>query len=181
MGERNSPYKLGFVAGQMPIPPVAENCTTVAAGPVNQVVEWRHLTHDEALKVVPEEARERVKAYDLDEFGASLHVCDADSGLEYLRFDCFDFDPHYHYVRPELHSHQAVVFDPHADGDPMEWTVSRLRARLPEMLEFAGAASLAGEVRDSPKAVEEGIDAVVAVFAAAWERAMQERALSVVG
>jgi hypothetical protein len=40
-----------------------------------------------------------------------------------------------------------VRIDQYAEGDPVDWTIGRLRSRLPAMLEYAGAAGLADDVR----------------------------------
>ena len=39
--------------------------------------------------------------------GVSIHVCGADDGYEYLRFDCFDDEPHYHYVHRTTRRHRS--------------------------------------------------------------------------
>jgi hypothetical protein len=36
--------------------------------------------------------------------------------------------------------------DPVADGDPLAWALERIRTRLPQMLERAGAAHIAARV-----------------------------------
>jgi hypothetical protein len=79
--------------------------------------------------------------------GVSLHVLDAESGHEYLRFDCFDGVPHYHYLRPwarpqECDNH-SVDFDEVAHGPMTPWALNTLRTRLSEMLIEAGGANAA--------------------------------------
>jgi hypothetical protein len=79
----------------------------------------------------------------------SLHVCGAGDGgaaLELLRFDCFEEDPHYHYVSWREKSNEMLHIDPVADGDPLAWALERIRTRLPQMLERAGAADVAARV-----------------------------------
>jgi hypothetical protein len=39
-----------------------------------------------------------------------------------------------------------IHLDPVADGDPLAWALERLRTRLPQMLERAGAAEAAARV-----------------------------------
>src|SRR5262249_47081166 len=63
-----------------------------------------------------------------------------------LRFDCFQEDPHYHYVSWSARSNEMLHMDPVADGDPLAWALERLRTRLPQMLERAGAAEAAARV-----------------------------------
>src|SRR5690606_35752057 len=67
--------------------------------------------------------------------GVSLHVCGADDGHEYLRFDVFDGEPHYHYVVPGAETLNNVVeFDAVAHGDMLPFALGCLRHRLAEML-----------------------------------------------
>jgi hypothetical protein len=79
--------------------------------------------------------------------GLSLHVLDADSGHEYLRFDCFDGVPHYHYLRPwstpEECDNHAVDWDEVAHGPMTPWALNTLRTRLSEMLIEAGGDTAA--------------------------------------
>jgi hypothetical protein len=82
--------------------------------------------------------------------GVSIHVIGVDDGHEYLRFDCLDGVPHYHYLRPwsrpEDCDNHAVDWDEIAHGPMLPWVLSTLRARLPEMLTEAGGEDLAGRV-----------------------------------
>ena len=64
-----------------------------------------------------------------------MHVCDASDGVEHLRFDCFENEPHYHYINTVEQGNLICRIDEIAEGDPVEWTVGRLRERLPEMLD----------------------------------------------
>jgi hypothetical protein len=83
--------------------------------------------------------------------------------LEYLRFDCFDEDPHYHYISWKQRSNEMLHLDPVADGDPLLWALERIRTRLPQMLERAGARELAARV--DPRLVEQ---VLARVSEAAW-------------
>jgi hypothetical protein len=49
--------------------------------------------------------------------------------------------PHYHYAWST--DDQYVALDTTAEGDPLHWTLDRLRTRLPAMLIRAGAGELA--------------------------------------
>lgn len=73
--------------------------------------------------------------------GISVHVV-AD-GHEYLRFDAFVDDPHYHYIDKEAGTNTIVEFDQVAHGPVKPWVLTQLRSRLPEMLSHAGAAAVA--------------------------------------
>ena len=72
--------------------------------------------------------------------------------LERLRFDCFDEDPHYHYVDWQGQANDIVQIDAVADGDPLTWALDRIRTRLPQMLARAGAGDVARRV--DPSALE---------------------------
>jgi hypothetical protein len=152
------------------IPPVPENTKTFTVGPVEIGVEYRHLTDDilgaayaddaEAAAVIEASKPEA----GLDDEGISIHVCDAGTGDEYLRFDCFADDPHYHYILPG--SHQIVIaFDEVAGGRFLDWAIERLRSRLPEMLREAGAVDLADRV--DPAEIEAALPTITAAVAAA--------------
>jgi hypothetical protein len=131
------------------IPPVAEQTTYLEVGVLSIGVEYRLLTDDivdsnyEGTKDAAEVDAQRPET--LDDEGVSFHVCDAGDGREYLRFDAFRDDPHYHYIHAEGYQ-QIVVFDAAASGDMLEWTLSCLATRLPEMLRHAGARELADQV-----------------------------------
>ncbi|WP_244931499.1 hypothetical protein [Nocardioides sp. W7] len=143
-------YLLGRTYAVMPIPMVPEHCVEVPAGPLTFVVEARRLS-DEAIN---ENAFDRGRpdqtvVSGIDDGGACVHVLDAEDGLEWLRFDCFDNEPHYHYVRNGESANQVVRFDQFAEGDPETWTLQRLRTSLPAMLRYAGAAALAETVAEA--------------------------------
>ncbi len=81
--------------------------------------------------------------------GVSIHVCGTDDGHEYLRFDVFEDEPHYHYVHRTGDGgviNQVIDFDTIAHGDMLLWVIERLRTRLPEMLTAAGGAEVAAQV-----------------------------------
>ncbi|CAN5791105.1 hypothetical protein BH10ACT1_BH10ACT1_16910 [soil metagenome] len=145
-------YRLGRAYAVMPIDMVPEACVDVAAGPITFVVESRRLT-DEAIIASAEEQgrRDAIDEPDgLDDGGASLHVLATADRLEHLRFDCFENEPHYHYIRNAESSNVVVRIDTFAVGDPRAWALSCVRERLPEMLEHAGATDLADQVRSHP-------------------------------
>jgi hypothetical protein len=153
------PYQRGISFDVMPIPPVPEHCVPVEAGPVTFVIESRLLT-DEVLRALPG-ASVDASGTTYDDFGATVHVCDAADSLEYLRFDCFESEPHYHYINPAEGENLICRIDEVAEGDPIAWTVGRLRDRLPEMLDLAGAPRLAVTVREHHQQVEPAIEQVV--------------------
>ena len=86
----------------------------------------------------------------------TIHVLGAADRLEHLRFDCFEHEPHYHYIRNAEQANVVVRIDTFAEGDPTAWSLRCLRERLPEMLAHADATELAEQVRaagrSSPRA-----------------------------
>lgn len=162
-------YKLGRFYDVMPIAMVPEACVEVPAGPVTFVVEARSLT-DEAI-ISSAEGQGRRDAIDeptgIDDGGASLHVVGTETGLEHLRFDCFETDPHYHYVLNREQANVVVRLDTFAEGDPQAWTLERMRTRLPEMLGHAGAEDLVGPVRAAYPVIVEALTEVERLLDAA--------------
>jgi hypothetical protein len=137
----------------MPIPPLADQSHRFEMGPVSVWVEYRLL--DDVIA----EAHTVTEGYagdiaTIEDRGVSLHVfgppsskkVSEDAEIEYLRFDCFEEDPHYHYVSYEQKTNEMVHLDPVAHGDPLEFALDCIRTRLPQMLERAGAAKLATKV-----------------------------------
>jgi hypothetical protein len=125
------------------------------------VVEARRLT-DQAIADSAEE-QGRPGGFEapggVDDGGMTLHVLGTADGLEHLRFDCFEKEPHYHYIHQDDLSNVVVRFDDIAEGDPVRWTLERVRNRLPEMLEHAGAGELAAAARAAtPQILEASVE-----------------------
>jgi hypothetical protein len=158
------PYALGRRYGQLPIPPVPERCIDLPAGPVIYMVESRDLTED---------------LEQFDGFGGTVHVLDASDRTEYLRFDCFENIPHYHYIHPAEGSNTLVRIDDVAVGDPTEWVLGRLRDRLPDMLDHAGATALADAVRADRATAADAVDELTRLLRKANQRASEHRASGV--
>jgi len=137
---------------KMPIPPIDANTEHFEAGNVRIGVEYRVLT--EAVAAANRAAlmgaigSEVGKLEELDDCGVSLHVYGLADGewLEHLRFDCFQEEPHYHYVGWARRSNEVLHIDPVADGDPLAWALNRVRTRLPQMFERAGVPQVAAMV-----------------------------------
>src|SRR4029077_6506887 len=101
---------------QLPIPMVPEDCIPVDAGAVQLVVESRKLTNE----IIQGAFHDVVDAeIPFDDFGATLHVCGTADGLEYLPFDCFENEPHYHYIEQATGANTVVRIDELAVGDPI--------------------------------------------------------------
>ncbi len=133
----------------MPIPPVEAQTEYFEASPIVFGVEYRLLDDSIALASETMRASGDIGAGRIaEDRGVALHVFGENAGerLEYLRFDCFDEDPHYHYVSWKEHSNEMIHIDPVAVGDPLGWALERIRTRLPQMLERAGAPEVAQRV-----------------------------------
>jgi hypothetical protein len=134
----------------MPIPPVEAQTEWFRAGALTIGVEYRLVTEAiaAARQVEAATGSDGLEAAVLDDRGVSLHVVGELDGVprEVLRFDCFAEDPHYHYVSWREKSNEVLHLDPVADGDPLAWSLDRLRTRLPQMLARAGAPELAAAV-----------------------------------
>ena len=150
----------------MPIPPVDAQTEYFEAGAITFGVEYRLLNDAIAAASHVEAAGGGDHGEDFDDRGVSLHVFGEEPGgerQELLRFDCFDEDPHYHYVSWKQRSNEMLHIDPVADGDPLTWALERIRNRLPQMLERAGAPEVAARV--DPRRIEEVLPKV---SEAAW-------------
>ena len=76
----------------------------------------------------------------------SLHLFGNDRTTEYIRFDCFDRFPHYHYVLNASQTNVVWGYDPDANGPMVDWSFNAIRNRLPSFLRRAGEADLADRV-----------------------------------
>jgi hypothetical protein len=142
---------IGKVYNIPPQPPVAENTHELPAGALTFAVEYRALDPDSLRATYAgnaahlAELEQRSPDGGFADEGVSIHVSGTDDGHEYLRFDVFDDEPHYHYVHRAGDGsivNQIVDFDCTAQGDMLPWALERLRTRLPEMLTAAGASDL---------------------------------------
>ncbi len=94
--------------------------------------------------------------------GVTIHVFDASDGHEYLRFDVFDDEPHYHYIHRTVDGtvvNNVIDFDAVAHGDMLPWAIGCLADRLEDMLAEAGGAHLV------PQLDEHLVDAALAQVA----------------
>ena len=102
-----------------------ERESTVTAGPITFVVEHRALVQD-----------------GVEAGGPTVRVLGGSDEHEYLRFDMFDVNPHYHY-EPPAGQERILMLDIVAEGDAVSWGLARLRDRLAPMLIAAGGQGLA--------------------------------------
>ena len=148
---QKSPYRRGNRYDQLPIPMVAEHCIPVEAGAVQLVVESRRLTN--AIIAATFDGEVVDPGIPFDDFGATLHVCGTADGLEHLRFDCFENEPHYHYIEQATGANTVVRIDELAVGDPVEFSLACVEHHLPDMLRHCGVGDLADEVAGQPDKV----------------------------
>jgi hypothetical protein len=143
-------HQVGARHETIPVPPVPEHTTYVEAGGVRLGVEGRvlnaailseHFSKDaEQARIFAETtAKYGTDLSTIDDVGVSVHVFDPRDAQEYLRFDIFDGDAHYHYITPGSH-HIVVGFDVTANPDFLDWVFERLATTLAQMLEKAGVA-----------------------------------------
>jgi hypothetical protein len=140
----------GTVYSVQPIPPDPQHTVYVDAGGIRIGVEHRLLDQAELAAnyegVAMEEIREAVAGQDIDDNGVSLHVVGAEDGHEYLRFDMFEHEPHYHYIEQSGERQTILDFDRVAHGEMLPWVLNQLRTRLPEMLCHAGGGDWVGKL-----------------------------------
>jgi hypothetical protein len=137
---QDSPYRRGNRYDRLPIPMVEEHCIPVDGGAVQLVIESRRLTN----AIVEETYHGEIAGgIPFDDGGVTLHVLGTDDGLEHLRFDCFEGEPHYHYIDHAAGGNTVVRIDELAVGDPIEFSLNCVAHHLPEMLRHTGATDLA--------------------------------------
>lgn len=162
----------GIVYSVAPIPPDPEHTTWVDAGALRIGVEYRRLDDAEIEANYAgrdlAEIREALADRTVQDNGVSIHVAGADDGHEYLRFDLFEQDPHYHYIEPSGERQTVVQFDRVAMGEMLPWALGQLRQRLPQMLERAGGEQLV------PKLDRARLDAGIAQVEQLARAAQQE-------
>ena len=77
-----------------------------------------------------------------EEEGICIHVYGNDipgQDKELLRFDCFRVAPHYHYRNSSIKKNERLMLDFTAEGDPLAWTLDKIKTRLPIMLLRCGS------------------------------------------
>jgi hypothetical protein len=140
---------IGKVYAIAPQPVDPENTRWFPAGVITIGVEYRDVDPDGLVATYrdrPDQLAELIEKSPEGGFsdeGVSLHVAETDGGHEYLRFDAFDDEPHYHYIhRSDVVVNNIIDFDTVAHGDMLSWALDRIRTRLPEMLAEAGGGHL---------------------------------------
>lgn len=131
----------------LPVPHDHDATTYLEAGVLTVGVEYRQF--DPAVAAANYTAEQIAEAGGLEALfsdeGMSLHVFATDGLVEYLRFDCFDDEPHYHYIVPET-GNTFVRYDAVSNGPMLPWAAQAIRQRSQEMLRAVGAGDLADAV-----------------------------------
>jgi hypothetical protein len=144
----------GTVYSVQPIPPDPAHTVYVEAGSLRIGVEHRLLDNANLAANYEggdmDEIQAAVAGQDIEDNGVSLHIVGSEDGHEYLRFDMFEHEPHYHYIEKSGERQTIMEFDRIAHGEMLSWALGQLRTRLPEMLRHAGGGDLVGKL-DSDK------------------------------
>jgi hypothetical protein len=115
----------------MPIPVNERHVEWFDAGPVSFAVETRVLGAAQGGMAAG---------------GGSIHLFSGDRARELVRFDCFDSEPHYHYLNHSKHLNTVWCFDSAVNGPMPRWVLAALRENLSGMLRAAGEGELATRV-----------------------------------
>lgn len=132
-----TPAVRGTLHKFLPLPVMPHHAQWFDAGPVTFALELRVLDDGQGQP---------------GERSISIHVFDADRGKEYIRFDCFDRFPHYHYILNDAGHNIVWGYDPDANGPMLDWSFEALGRRLPALLRCTGESDLADGVE------KEGLD-----------------------
>lgn len=138
-----------------PMPPDGASTDYFEVGPLRIGVEYRKVDPEALAETYGGDAAQMAEIQDnspeggFTDEGVSVHIFGAADHHEYVRFDIFVDEPHYHYVHRQAGTNTVVPFDTVAHGGMLPWTLLRLRDRLPEMLTEAGGGPLADQVSSS--------------------------------
>jgi len=165
---------IGKVYTMQPQPPVAAHTTWLDAGTLSIGVEYRVLDpaslietyKDDPAALAEMEANQPEGGF-FDE-GVSLHVRALADGHEYVRFDVFADEPHYHYVHPTGDANNVIDYDVPAHGPMLPWALECLRHRLGDMLTEAGGGHLVASL--DLAAIERAVDEAERLAGAAGAR-----------
>jgi hypothetical protein len=134
----------------LPIPVIPEHTEYLEAGAITIGVGYRLLTNEiiDAYLAKVGYARPKTVNYQADDGGVSIFVFskEGEEYKEHLRLDCFDREPHYHYVFQKENAQDRVHLDPVVTGDAMAWAFWCLTHRLPDVLRHVGQPELAAKV-----------------------------------
>ena len=147
---------LGQVYDVQPMAPEPEHTQYLDAGALRIGVEYRKLDPEALADYYDgddlKEVEERSPEGGYTDEGVSIHVESVADDHEYVRFDVFVDDPHYHYVNKVEGTNTVIGFDRAAHGEMLPWVVGQIRDRLGPMLEAAGGGHVAAEVTPAARA-----------------------------
>jgi hypothetical protein len=141
----NPNYPVGRVNKNLPIPPVAECTKLFSAGAVVLGLERRILNETVIRDNFQEDSNRLAELANSgvpDDIGLSIHVFEAETQREILRFDMFPDFAHYHYM-PAAPYHIVISYDTAANGDMFDWATNAISNRLAPMLRNTEAYELA--------------------------------------
>jgi hypothetical protein len=163
--------RIGVVYNMAPQPPSAADTRWFPAGVLTIGVEYRDVEPEDLLALYGDDPAQLAELLEkspeggFSDNGVSIHVRGTDDGHEYLRFDVFDDEPHYHYLPVTAPGEEivnnVVTFDTFAFGEMLPVAIGWLRGRLPEMLPRAGGSHLVPAL--DPLLLEPVIDEVEAI------------------
>ena len=135
---------IGKVYNIPPQPPSPQNTRYLPAGSITFGIEYRDVDPESLAATYADDAAQLAELEEkspeggFSDEGVSIHVCGTDDGHEYVRFDVFDDEPHYHYIHLTQSGAEVVNnvidFDTAAHGEMLPWAIDCLRTRLPAML-----------------------------------------------
>jgi hypothetical protein len=147
---------IGKVYNIPPQPPAPENTRYLPAGALTFGIEYRDVDPESLAATYAKDAAQLAELEEkspeggFSDEGVSIHVCGTDDGHEYVRFDVFDDEPHYHYIHRVPNGAEVVNnvidFDTAAHGDMLPWAIECLRTRLPAMLAEAEGGHLVSQL-----------------------------------
>ncbi|MEM7142866.1 MAG: hypothetical protein AAF548_17715 [Actinomycetota bacterium] len=161
-----SESRVGTVYNVQPVPPDPASTDYLDFGPLRIGVEYRKVDPASLEAAYGDNAADMAEIVDnspdggFTDEGVSIHVIDAADGHEYVRFDVFVDEPHYHYVDKAAGTNTLVHYDDAAFGPMMPWTLGQLAGPVAAMVERAGGTSLAASITP-----ELGTDVAAAVEA----------------
>jgi hypothetical protein len=148
--------RIGVVYNMAPQPPSEKDTAWFDAGALTIGVEYRDVNPDDLLELYKDDPKQLAELLEkspdggFSDNGVSLHVCGTDDGHEYLRFDVFDAEPHYHYIHHTAPHDEivnnVVTFDTFAFGEMLPFALRCLRERLPDMLPRAQGEHLVSQL-----------------------------------
>ena len=143
---------IGKVYNIPPQPPAPANTRYLPAGAITFGIEYRDVDPESLTATYAEDPAQLAEFEEISpeggfsDEGVSIHVCGTDDGHEYVRFDVFDDEPHYHYIHRTPAGAEVVNnvidFDTAAHGEMLPWAIACLRTRLPAMLTEAEGGHL---------------------------------------